>query len=86
MVRVDFTQMRSFSDCPRWWQNFVLKTIRDNYSKPQHDKNLSLNREIEKCNGTIIDCEDNEDDMNALEFETEDDMNAFKVFWTLHGS
>lgn len=51
------------------------------------EKNLALDRGIEKYHGAIIDAEGAEgaEDFDALEFETEDDFNAFRLYWTLHG-
>lgn len=54
-------------------------------SKGIGEKNFALDRGIEKYHGTMIDSEDPED-VDALEFETEEDLNAFKIYWTLYGS
>jgi len=85
VVRVDFTTYKGFSTCPEWWRNFVTFTLRGMDSKGIGEKNFALDRGIEKYHGTMIDSEDPED-VDALEFETEEDLNAFKIYWTLYGS
>jgi hypothetical protein len=81
VVRLDFTTFRNFFDCPYWWRNFVKTTHQSINSTDNRD--LALDRGIGKYNGRIVDIEDNSSMINYLEFETEDDLNAFKIFWTL---
>jgi hypothetical protein len=85
MVRFDFTVYKNFSACPIWWRNFVLCASKDAPSQKQAYINFELDKSIKKYNGSIIDNEDPED-LDALEFETEEDFNAFKIYWTLYGS
>ena len=83
MIRVDFTEYQTFNTCPDWWKNFVLDTLK-NTSVSWAEKNRLLDDTIAKYNGSIID-DSHPEDVDALEFETEDDFNAFKLIWTIHG-
>lgn len=85
MVKVDFTIYNSFATCPAWWRNFVLVTtsVKDLTSD---SRNKLLIEGMAKYHGKMIDADnDDEEDIDNLEFETEEDLNAFKLFWTLHG-
>ena len=84
MVRVDFTIYTSFSACPVWWRNFVTFALNGLENAGVGEKNFALDRVIEKHHGSIVDNE-NPEDVDALEFETEEDLNAFKIYWTLYG-
>jgi hypothetical protein len=84
MVKIDFTMFTCFSACPVWWRNFVLCTTKDIPTHKQALMNFELDKAIKKYHGSIID-NDNPEDVDALEFETEDDFNAFKIYWTLYG-
>jgi hypothetical protein len=83
MVKVDFTHLRSFAQCPIWWRNFVVSTTAD-FKGTYQNRNLLLSEAIAKYHGEIVDGE-GEEDVSHLEFETQDDLNAFKIYWTLHG-
>lgn len=56
------------------------------YGRPTSEKHRALDIGIEKFHGTIIDADtDNAEDIDCLIFETEEDLNAFKLHWTLYG-
>jgi hypothetical protein len=86
MVQVDFSEFRSYSSCPVWWRNFVDTILKD-FSMPgsTDERNQKLDFAITRYNGSIIDHDSGPDGIDRLEFETEDDLNAFKLFWTIHG-
>lgn len=85
MVKVDFTIYNSFATCPAWWRNFVLVTtsVKDLTSD---SRNKLLIEGMAKYHGKMIDADnDDEEDIDNLEFETEEDLNAFKLYWALYG-
>jgi hypothetical protein len=85
MVQVDFSEYRSWSTCPVWWKNFVDFAVSGRKYRIIDHRNADLNRAISKFNARIIDYEGNTEDIDYLEFETEEDFNAFKLIWTLYG-
>jgi hypothetical protein len=84
MIRIDFAEYSTFNKCPIWWQNFVLGTLNKSPPVTWAEKNRLLDDAIAKYNGAIID-DSHPEDVDALEFETEDDFNAFRLIWTIHG-
>lgn len=86
MVQVDFSEYRSYSTCPVWWRNFVDTILKDFPMPGSTDsRNQELDFAIARYNGSIIDHDSGPEEIDRLEFETEDDLNAFKLFWTIHG-
>ena len=85
MVQVDFSEYRNWSTCPVWWKNFVDFAVGCNKYRVTEDRNKDLNTAIAKFNARIIDYEGNAEDIDRLEFETEEDFNAFKLIWTIYG-
>lgn len=81
MVRVDFTIYQSFSSCPGWWRNFVTCTTK---GKTNREVDKLIFDGMLKFNGAMI--ENGADDVEELVFETEEDFNAFRLYWTLYGS
>lgn len=87
MVEVDFTNYKSFSACPVWWRNFVTFAQKDIHGPRTVERHHVLDIEIKKYHGIIVDMDDdNREDIDCLQFETEEDLNAFKLYWTLYGS
>lgn len=82
MIEVSFTEYRYFSECPIWWRNFCTVTSGEWVSAD--GRNLLLIAEIAKFSGNIVDGGNNED-VDHLEFETEEDFNLFKTYWILRG-
>jgi len=74
MVRVDFREYESLSACPIWWINFVMYITRNNLSSYEAFKEY----------GRIIP-EPDMDDIQFLEFNSENDYNQFRLFWMLYG-
>lgn len=87
MVQVDFSEYRFWSTCPVWWRNFVDKTLKDwpRYGRCTDERNSVLADAIAVYNGRIIDEESGSEEIDYLEFDTEDDFNAFKLIWIIHG-
>jgi len=84
MVSVDFSEYTAFYRCPIWWQNFIIVTLKDHKGSTR-EKHATLDDAIAEYNGVIIDSSYSADSVSALEFETLDDFNAFKLIWTIHG-
>lgn len=83
MVKYDFTMYRSFVATPVWWQNFILCFV--TYAMPAKKRDKIIELEIGKFNGKISDNEDDSEQIDYLEFDTEEDFKAFKIFWTIYG-
>jgi hypothetical protein len=85
MVKINFTSYRNLSSCPIWWRNFVLFTLSGIIYRDIEVRNLLLEKAIEKYHGKIIDNGSSEN-FDALVFDTKEDFDAFKIYWTLYGS
>lgn len=83
MISIDFKEYTHFSICPIWWQNFVVGLQNETQWNSLSMRNDIINAGIERFNGSII--EINDEDIDSLIFETDDDFNAFKLYWTLYG-
>ena len=86
MVRVDFTEYRSYSTSPVWWRNFIDTILRDGKLRSTDERNDVLDDALAKYHCTLYDEESGPEEIDYIEFETEDDFNAFKLVWRLHGS
>jgi hypothetical protein len=82
MVRVDFTNYKCFSACPNWWRNFVLFTTK---GKTNKDVDKAIADGMSKFNGIMVEDKGKSEDVEELIFETENDFNAFKIYWVLYG-
>lgn len=81
----------TFDDCPLWWKSFI-DTVTDEIDKvsfftPEvlRVRDKLLDDSIATYNGKIVDVVNNSSLVDYLEFETEYDLNAFKLFWILRG-
>jgi len=88
MGRIDFSSITNWDACPVWWRSFVNVAlggiIRQRSAADDVAVDDALQAGILKYNGRIIDS-DMPGEIQYLEFDTEDDLNAFKLVWTLYG-
>jgi hypothetical protein len=85
MVSVDFTSYYDLYDCPAWWRNFILYILRESGNRVTGITHFEISCAMEKFRGVITDNKKT-GEIDAIEFETDEDLNTFKIYWTLYGS
>jgi hypothetical protein len=82
-VKIDFTDWQSFDSCPRWWRNFVI-TVCKGISGLSHDtdiRNKALADGLAAYNAVMVPEDDYDQEIDYIEFETEEDYLAFRIKW-----
>jgi hypothetical protein len=86
MMQVSFSACPTYDLCPVWWRNFgdaILGDLEDHMPLSLEDRDRLLAEAISKFNGVIHPI--GSEEVDYLEFQTEDDFIAFKMYWTLYG-
>lgn len=82
-MKIDFTVWQSFDRCPGWWRNFVITTCKGisglSYDTDIRDK--ALTDGLAAYNAVMILEDDDDQEIDHLEFETEEDYLAFRIKW-----
>ena len=82
-MKIHFTDWQSFDRCPRWWRNFVITTCQG-ISGLSHDtqrREKALADGLAAYSGVMIPEESYDQEIDYIEFETEEDYLAFRIKW-----